>query len=240
MAELLFYKKPVPIDKNVHKNTRFVPVSNHGFAAETNSVPLAAVEFKEAGKEYPIIFIKTPAEKFVAVALVGIREKENLFIDENNKWDASYIPAYVRRYPFVLSTTPKENEMVICIDEEYVGFDNPAGEPLLQADGEPSHLLSETMKLVKEFHEHLQRTESFVKQLEEYGLLKNLNATVGPPGREAKLTGFSVVDEKKLLQLDDEKILKLFKSGQLGLIYFHMASLANLGRLGTRLAKKNP
>ena len=105
MANLLFYKNPVPLNKNDHKDKKISSIGrNFMFAGETNSVILAGVEFSEAAKEYPIVFTQA-GDKVVPVALLGLRNEENLFVDGKGGWDGRYIPSFVRRYPFILAET---------------------------------------------------------------------------------------------------------------------------------------
>ena len=117
MANLLFYQKPVPINKNDHKSKKIRGTDNNfKFAGKTNSVILAGVEFSEAAKEYPLVFALA-GERIIPVALLGLRNEENLFLNEDGSWDARYIPAFVRRYPFVLAETGEPGQRVVCIDE---------------------------------------------------------------------------------------------------------------------------
>ena len=103
MANLLFYEKPVPLNKNAHSGKKIRQAAHiFAFAGKTNSVVLAGVEFSEAAKEYPIVFAQSD-ETVVPVAMLGLRNEENLYVDEKGDWDAGYIPAFVRRYPFVLA-----------------------------------------------------------------------------------------------------------------------------------------
>ena len=105
MANLLFYKNPVPLNKNDHKDKKISSIGqNFMFAGQTNSVILAGVEFGEAAKEYPIVFSQA-GDKVVPVALLGLRNEENLFVDDKGGWDGRYIPSFVRRYPFILAET---------------------------------------------------------------------------------------------------------------------------------------
>ncbi len=165
MANLLFYQKPVPLNKNDHKEKKIKSGNrNFAFAADTNSVILAGVEFSEAGKEYPIVFAQA-GENVIPVALLGLRNAENLYVDEAGNWDARYIPAFVRRYPFVLAEIGDAGQRAVCIDEGFEGFSDDEGEALF-ADDEPSPLLKQAMDFLEEYQKQYVRTEAFVQTTE--------------------------------------------------------------------------
>ncbi|MDZ7686239.1 MAG: SapC family protein [Gammaproteobacteria bacterium] len=198
MANLLFYDKPAALNKVTHKDYRIKPVGdNFKFARNTNSVILAGVEFTEAAKEYPICFAKA-GDTTVPVALLGLRNEENLFVDEaTGKWDARYIPAFVRRYPFVLAETGEQGQRMVCSDEAYPGFNDSDGEALFDGE-EPTPLLKQAIEFLEEYQRQYVRTERFVQRLLENDLLMSLNARVDMvDGQQFSLTGLLAVDEKE-------------------------------------------
>ena len=128
MADLLFYQKPIPLNKNEHRAKKIKSQPNNfEFASKTNSVILAGVEFSEAAKEYPIVFAMSGVCA-LPVALLVLLNNYNLFIIDDVSWDAKYIPAFVRRYPFVLADTGESGQRVVCIDEDYAGFNDSEGD----------------------------------------------------------------------------------------------------------------
>ncbi|MEX0940925.1 MAG: SapC family protein [Pseudomonadales bacterium] len=238
MANLLFYDKPAALNKVAHKDFKIKPVEgDFGFARNTNSVILAGVEFTEAAKEYPIVFAKA-GDNIVPVALLGLRNEENLFVDDQGKWDARYIPAFVRRYPFVLAETAEQGQRMVCIDESYPGFNKNEGEPLFEND-EPTRLLKQAIEFLEEYQRQYLRTERFVKRLQDNDLLMSLNARIDMvDGKQFSLSGLLAVDEKKLLALPDDKALELFRSGELAWLYCHLTSLGTLARMVDRVADR--
>ncbi len=237
MASLLFYNKPVPLNKNEHKDLKIKPnVGDFSFASKTNSVIVAGVEFSEAAKEYPIVFAEV-GDTMVPVVLLGLRNEENLFVNEAGEWDARYIPAFVRRYPFVLAETGAENQRMVCIDEGFAGFNTEEGEALFEGE-ESTPILQQAIDFLEEYQKQYVRTELFMNRLKELDLLISLNAKVDmADGQQFALTGLNVVDEKKLLELSDEDALAFFKSGQLAWVYAHLVSLGSLGAMIDRVAK---
>ncbi|MFT5100128.1 MAG: hypothetical protein ACI9HY_002254 [Planctomycetaceae bacterium] len=237
MSSLLFYDKPVALNKSEHKNLKLkTSDANFTFAKDTNSVILAGVEFTEAAKEYPIVFAQA-GESLVPVALVGLRNEENLFVDAKGQWDAKYIPAFVRRYPFVLAETGEEGQRMVCIDETFAGFGEKDGEALFDNE-EPTPVLKQAIDFLEEYQLQYVRTERFIARLKELDLLMTLNAKVDmADGQQFALTGLMAVDEKKLLELEDAKALEFFKSGELAWVYCHLMSLGNMARMIDRIAK---
>jgi len=237
MSTLLFYEKPVVLNKESHKNLKVKPeAGDFSFARNTNSVILAGVEFAEAAKEYPIVFAATANDKIVPVALLGLRSEENLFVDKDGKWDANYIPAFVRRYPFVLAEGGEESELAVCIDEAYAGFNEEEGEALFTEDGANSPMLDKALQFLGEYQQQYARTEKFVEAIKELDLFQTLNARVDlTDGRQFALANFMVIDEKKLLGLKQKDAMNLFKDGSLAWVYAHLISLSNMSRMLKRI-----
>ncbi|MBF0192668.1 MAG: SapC family protein [Magnetococcales bacterium] len=243
MSQVMFYGRPEPIRKEHHRNLRLdASRADLSFAARANSVPLAGPEFQHAAKEYPIVFIQTGTGGILAAALLGVRADENLFIGPDARWNAHYVPAFVRRYPFILAESGADpDQWAVCLDATYPGFNTETGEPLFADNDEPSPLLNHTIRFLQECQEGFRRTETFVQRLQELELLGNLSARVETKGgQKFAMQGLMAVDEKKLLALEAPKAMELFRSGELGWIYSHLISLANINRLATLLAAREP
>lgn len=240
MATLLFYDKPVAINKETHKEATIAPIgSDYSFAAKTNSVILAGIEFAEAAKEYPLVFTKA-GDRMIPVALMGLRNDENLFVDDEGKWDARYVPAFVRRYPFVLAELNKDGDLAVCIDESYAGLNADEGEKLFDDEGEYSPTLKHAIDFLTEYQRQYKRTEAFVKRLEDLDLFVELTARVNmKSGEKFALAGLQVIDEKKLLALDADSAMPMFSAGELAWVYAHLLSLSNLARLVDKLAAES-
>ncbi|MEO5377061.1 MAG: SapC family protein [Magnetococcus sp. DMHC-6] len=243
MSQLTIYQNPVPLNKETHKNFKISPSQTpFSFAAQTNSVVLAGIEFVHAAKEYGIIFSRVGGgEVIVPVALLGMRNEENLFVDEKGQWAARYIPAFVRRYPFVLAQQGEGSpQMMVCVDDTYPGFNQQNGESLFTEAGEATPLLDKAISFLKEYQSHYQRTEIFVNHLKELDLFVELTARADlVDGKQYAMGGLLAVDEKKLLNLPENKVVELFRSGELGWIYSHLSSLSNIRQLADKLSKKS-
>ncbi len=236
MAAVMFYEKPVLLNRESHKSKKIAPSTSFAFAQKSNSLYLAGTEFIEACKEYPIVFTKVGADKIVPVAMLGLREGENLFVSADGKWNATYVPAFVRRYPFVLSELPGQ-QMGVCIDEGYPGLNEQHGELLFDGQGNNTPFLQAALDFLNRYQVEYLRTERFCQRLNELGLLMEMNAKADLfDGSSFMVNGLMVVDERKLLQLPDAQALEVFKSGELSWIYAHLVSLSNMNRLVDKLA----
>ncbi|MBF0421687.1 MAG: SapC family protein [Magnetococcales bacterium] len=240
MSHIIFYEQPVPLNKDEHKNLCIKIADDlYSFSRKTNSVPLAGVEFALAAKEYCIVFTKA-AELIIPVALLGLRNDENLFVGHDNRWDAHYIPAFVRRYPFILAETDQEKDKkTVCIDQTFAGLGTD-GRPLFTQNGEPSEFLNNAIKFLQDYQAQYQRTEIFVNRLKDLELFTEIRAQVQlPNGQSLTMGGLLGIDENKLLQLERTKALELFRSGELSWVYAHLLSMSNMQKLGERLVKKD-
>lgn len=237
MAELLFYRRPMALDKDLHRELRVGEIREYRFSAKTNSVPLAVVEFFEAAREYPIVFAGQAGAEPIPTALLSLRSNENLFVGPGGHWEGHYIPAFIRRYPFVLAGTTDE-QLMVCVDEGHPSVGAPKGQRLFTDTGEPAPFLANAIAFMQEFQAETRRTREFVHRIVELELLTEVAARAELKGGGAyQLGGFSVINETKYRALDKDTVDELFRKGWLALIDAHLLSLGNLGRLIDRLAQ---
>lgn len=236
MAAVMFYEKPVLLNREVHKTKKIAPSASFSFASKANSLYLAGVEFIEACKEYPIVFTQVGGNKIVPVAMLGLRENENLFVGADGKWASGYIPAFVRRYPFVLAELEGQ-QMGVCIDEAYSGLNDKTGEALFDEKGTNTPFLQNALDFLNRYQVEYMRTDRFCERLKANGLLMEMNAKADLfDGTSFMVNGLMIVDERKLLQLGDKEALEIFRAGELSWVYAHLVSLSNMNRLVDRLA----
>ncbi len=229
----LFYKKLVPLNRDLHRNLYIKAEAGFSFARETNSVFVAAVEFPQAILEYPVVFAGTAAGDVLPLALLGIRNNQNLYIGENGAWKARYIPAYVRRYPFILASDEKGTQFTVCIDESYPGFNcDKEGERLISKDGEDGPQLKRALEFLKDYQVHIARTTEFCETLKSLNVLEPIQANVElKSGEKFALSGLQCVNRGRLKALPEAQIQMLLKKDYLELIHLHMASLHNIHKL---------
>ena len=231
----LFFKEPVPILQDRHKDAGIKKDENYDFAKQTNSIPINAAEFAEIAKFYPIVF--TAGEAPVPVAVLGLETNKNLFVNDKGDWDQGlYIPAYARRYPFALSNNPQNDKLMLCVDEKSPSFVKKATKKDLSFfddNGEQTNFAKEVLKFCSQYHSDTLATSSSIGLLKYEDLLKEKNLTVNNDSldKPLSLSGFQVIDEEALSKLSDDKILKFHKNGMLALIYFHLQSTSNWQRL---------
>jgi hypothetical protein len=236
VSNALFYKNPVLLDKNTHRNLRIrQSEACFEFAASVHSVLLAAVEFVPAARDFPVVFTRAADGKFVPVALLGLREGENLFVADGKWRQNTYIPAFIRRYPFIPAETDSQN-FSVCIDDAYAGFVSDSGEPLFDERGESSALLDRAIALMRDYHMECKRTEDFTRVLGDLDLLKEMSVRVETKdGTSFGLCGVWLVDEPKLNKLAKSEVWDLCTAGFLPLVYAHLFSQGNLVRLAALL-----
>lgn len=241
MADIMFYEKPVALNRDRHHQLKLAVTPNHfAFAAKTNAVPIASTEFFEAARDYPIVFVGQEGGPFNVAALVGLRSNENLMVDAEGRWaEGCYIPAFARRYPFVLAKGEKDDTLTVCIDEVYAGLSNELGEALFEEGGAESPYLKRVLEFLSLFHKEIQRTTQFATRLKELGLLTQKVINVERNGQNQTLQGLWVVDETKLRGIDDARVVELFRQGYLAWIEAHLVSLGSLTRLVGRLDKQS-
>lgn len=235
----LFYKKVVPLNKEKHRKLSLSLVDNFNHTKKTNSVYIAAVEFPKASKEYPIVFAKSADNEIFPMAILGLKDNENLFVGKKGEWLANYIPAYVRRYPFILAsgTDKSGTEFAVCIDEGYAGFNSKnKGRKLFDDDGKESELLQQTLKFLQEYQSHIQFTKVFCNNINKLGLLEPMQAKAEfKGGKKLALRGFMGVNRERLKDIEPTKLSELLKAGHMELIYAHLNSLDNIERLLKKL-----
>lgn len=237
---LQFYQDIIPIDRTLHQQWALSPLPNAEFSRSAHAVLLLGSEFVEASHEYPIVFVRN-GEQVMPIALLGLRDGENLFVDAQGKWDARYIPAYVRRYPFTFTEVPGGHAL-LSIDKACLGLDKTGqiGQRLFDQEGKETDLLKNMLVFTQSYQEDYLRTRQLCTELDKLGLFKDMNmmATL-PNGERFNMNGFLVVDEQKLLGLEQADITSLFRSGALGSIYAHLISMGNATHLMNKLAVRN-
>ncbi len=239
MKQLLIYDRPVVLNREHHRDLRIAQAEGRfGFAAELNSLPLVATEFARAACDHPILFAGSDPAHVVPAALLGLRANQNLAVDADGQWrDDAYVPAFLRRYPFVLAQKPDGVEGYnVCLDDAYPGLRAEAGEALFAEDGSNTALLDGALQFLEEYQAHLTRTHAFTARLHALELLIPRTIQVQPAKGDAfSLDGFFVVDESRLQALKAKAVMELLRSGDLGWIHVHLMSLVNVERLCRRL-----
>lgn len=226
----LFYKNLQPLSSSLHAKYKSRPSDKAPYLATANAIPLTIDEFISAQRHYPIVF--SSGDVPVPLALMGLNEGVNVFIDEEGKpVNPVYIPAYVRRYPYLLARLDqKAEELSLCFDPTsgLIG-EGDEGSALFE-DDKPTEGLTAILKFCEEFEIAAQRTSAFVKELQEMDLLIDGEVTI-QPGDAAQpflYRGFRMVNEEKMREMNGDTLRKLNQNGILPLIYAHLFSLPQI------------
>lgn len=235
-TQLLFYNQVVPLSAERHKDWHISPVKDYSFTRSTHAVPLMAIEFLNAAGDYPIVFVGEDDE-IMPVALLGLQRSENVYVAENGSWEGRYVPAFIRRYPFVLSQSDDDNKAYLCIDESFSGFNQDrVGVALIGDDGKASEYTDGILRFLSQFQAEYQRTKVICKKLRELNLLEPKQAEAKLPNGEIKaINGFYTVERSRVLTLSSDVLLDLARSGVYEMICHHLGSLRNLNTLGNHL-----
>jgi hypothetical protein len=233
----MFYKEIVPLNATQHGTLKIRPVEKSPFIAQTHAIPITVDEFGLAQRHYPIVF--SIGENPIPIALMGLNEGINVFLDPDGRPidTTTYIPAYIRRYPFLLAKLNQEtDELSLCFDPttEAVGeFDD--GQPLFDGD-QPSDATKAILEFCEQFETAGQRTAAFMEDVKKSGLLMDGEVAIQPEGYQQPFIyrGFQMIDEEKLRELRGDELRKMNQNGMLPLLYAHLFSLAQMREVFAR------
>jgi hypothetical protein len=234
-AKQLVYETAVPVSKVRHANWSVDIGGDYAFSRKVNSVPLMAVEFPAAAAEYAVVFAGNE-EAVMPAVILGMRDQENLYLGPLGGWQAKYIPAFLRRYPFVFSSQDDGKNFVLCIDEAFPGFNQEGrGQKLFDESGKPTPFVDNVLKFLQSYQLEFRRTEEFCRRLRELNLLEPMRAQVTlDTGERLALGGFMVVSRARLKTLPGEKLAEMARNDQLELIYAHLHSMRNFAAMRDR------
>lgn len=235
----LLYKNPQALHPELHKGLKLNHALGFGFARNTNSVPLVIEEFGAICRDYVIVF--STGEVAMPLVVLGVQSDHNAYVNDQGEWAAeTYVPAYVRRYPFIFSETPGSEDLTLCIDMGAAALNQDTGVDLFDEKNEASDLTRQGMAFCQNFHIQLQQTRDFCEALLAADLLIEQQASITlHDGQVQNLTDFRIVDEEKLRQLPVETLQKFHERGWLGLIYAHLISTGSMGKLVAQI-RANP
>ncbi len=224
MSSLMFYKNPIALDKNKHKTFKLKKQSGYDFANSTNSIPVAGFEFFEASRSFPIFFVKNKNEEYIPIAILSFRANGH---DLGDTWQGAYVPAYVRRYPFVLS-----NDGLVLFDSEAPHVQEEEGDALFDESGEPSAFTNDILKFLETVDRGYRATEEFVKALTEKELIERFEGKVNFSDGALNLGEVYVVNEKKLHEaLNESEAYQWFKKGWLAWTHAHLHSIGSVNEV---------
>ncbi|GAB3119240.1 SapC family protein [Novispirillum itersonii] len=229
------FQSLIALDATLHRSLGLLPGAGFSFAKNSTTAPIAFSEMVNAARIYPIVF---PLASYAPQVLLSLDHGTNLFVAEDGKWLADYIPAHFRRWPFMLQGRNENGEASVLFEVSAPTLKEGEGTPLFEPDGEPSAAL----KTIIEFLAHLDGaavyTESLLSALEP--VLVEQEITVQENGQPiSSLQGFRVVDVEKFSALPQETFMEWRANGLLPLVYAQILSMGNVNRLATLQSERN-
>ncbi|MBK7059772.1 MAG: SapC family protein [Rubrivivax sp.] len=236
MINQFLHRKALPLDRDAHRALHArMPVTDWRVASRLNSLFVAAAEFGDVCREYPIVFLHAGKDaagqlQIAPVAVFGLSAEENLFLD-GAAWRAHYMPALLRLYPFAIGRID-DKSFAICVDMDWDGLSQTEGTAMFDEQGQPTALTQSAQQQLEQIEAEIQRTRLVGQRLLELDLLQEMRFDVTmPDGSNVAVEGFYTVNEEKLKALSDATVLDLQRNGLLGLVHAHLISLGNMRRL---------
>jgi hypothetical protein len=236
-GDLLFYSKPEPLSNTIHRNIGLRRIAKpFAFAGRSHIVPLNVTEFRVAAICFPIIFA---GEQYQPLAVMGVNPGANLFLRPDGLFEVgTYVPAYIRRYPFVLANDASREQLVVCIDRGAEMLGELPDLAFFDAAGEPTEYTKNCIQFCNDFEVEVRRTQSFVALMKELDLFETKSANFTPANRDGTPAGppqtvaeYFAISEEKVQALPADKLKELVVNGALPQIYAHLTSLIVWDRL---------
>jgi hypothetical protein len=226
----LFFRRVVGCNPALHGEIRLDRSVGFGFAAATQAVPLGLGEMEAAAQFYPILFTTGPAP--IPVALLGLREGQNLFVLPGGAWRPEcYIPAYVRAFPFIFVEDKARNTTFVGMEPDAACLRTESGLKLFE-DGQPSRVLTEQVNFCSSLRDNLVAAGLFGRALEAAGLLSEEEANISfTAGGQARIRGFKLTSADRVAQADDATFIEWRRRGWIGGLYAHLHSAGRWARL---------
>jgi hypothetical protein len=225
------------LNKINHKNNSVKEIKDFSYAKNLMNAPITITEFFEACKNYPILFTKDKDENWFASIMLGYKENENIFVDDKGVWDKlHYVPAFVRRYPFIFVEQKNNDELIVSLNKDSLIIDKKnESRKLFNDKGENTEFLNNVIGFLNQFYVDSMATKEFIKQLDEWELLEEKIATVITPNQEQfNINGLYIVNEEKLKHLSKKKKDEICNKNAIPLITAHLISLSNIQKLGIK------
>lgn len=226
------FKKLVPLNKERHMQHKVKPINSFGFAANFHIATVMVHEFAKAATSYPIVFLEdSEKDRFYPVVMLGLEANQNLFVTDNGQWNASYVPAVIRRYPFALARLTDGDTFTVCVDEESDLINTEEGSALFDDQGEATEIIENVKHYLSELQQMEVFTDTFCSYLAKHNLFTPLNMQVRVKNKLQNITGCYVINEQRFNGLSDERFLEVRHRNYLAPIYAHLTSLARTQNL---------
>lgn len=225
----------VPVNRERHGSKAIRSIDGFDFAKGFHLASLMVHEFTRAASVYPIVFVEDPnADSFRPIVLLGLDAGENLFVGNDGKWQASYVPAIIRRYPFALARVGADaDQFTVCVDEDspLLTDQGEGAQPLFTGDGEPTEVIERVKRYLGELQQMEVFTQGFCEFLSSHNLFTPLNMRVRQGDALKQITGCYVINEERLNNLSDAAYLEMREKRFIAAVYAHLTSLSQIERL---------
>lgn len=220
-----------------HEDTRVITERAAEYGDNVMFAMTFPAEFRDLQAWYPILFHKDQDDNFYPLALFGFQKQENLFLDESG-WHAGYIPAMIRREPFMIGFQESrqggeaDKVRVLSLDMDHPRVSSERGERLFQPLGGRTPYLEDVADLLEGIYLGLEHGKEFVAALEEYDLIESVTIDIMLRDESRnQLLGFYTINEEKLQELPGDVLESFSKRGFLMPIFMVLASMSNMHRL---------
>jgi hypothetical protein len=219
--------KPVQLDNNTHRDLRVVTTRGAAWGDDVMTTPVFLSEFRNVQAHYPIVFQAADnGPGMQPVALLGLRNGENLFLDAHG-WGAAYIPLALERGPFMIGRGGDQLTIHVDLDSPRIG--RGEGEPAFLPHGATSEYLDRINTVLGAVHHGVEAIPAFVAALLRHELLESFVLDIeAADGSQNRLAGFHTINEERLAALDGPALAELHGPGWLAAIYMVFASTAHL------------
>ncbi len=225
----LFYKDLMPLNSRDHLNWKSKSVDAALWLVGQHAIPLTVDEFVQAQRDFPIVF--SSGDNPLPLALMGLNEGVNTFVNEAGKIDDPiYIPAYIRRYPFMLAKlTAETDDLSLCFDPtaDSIG-EFEEGNPLFDEEGKASPTTNDILQFCERFEQAGARTKSFVDELKKHDLLMDGEISISQnenPEKPFIYRGFQMINQEKLQELRGDLLRTWNQNGMMALVHAQIFSL---------------
>ena len=226
------FEKVTPVNKDTHAQTRVKEITSFDFASKFHIAYITLQEFTRAASIYPIVFVEEKAkDEFRPVVMLGLVPGSNVFVDADGKWQASYIPAVIRRYPFTLAPGEADGQFIVCIDGDSSLVSETEGAALFDATGSPTQVIDNVKRYLSELQQMEVSTHGFCAFMAKHNMFTPLNLRVRESAGVKEIAGCYGLNEERLNNLSNELFLEIRTQHYLPAIYAHLMSLVQTERL---------
>lgn len=225
----------VRLDNVAHAGLRIIRAHGAAYGDGVNQIALFLPEYEEAQRDYPILFLRQEDGTLQAVAILGLDRDENLFLEGDGRWSAGYVPAMVRRGPFLIGFAQGEPVINVDLAHPRVAAADGPGDPVFLPQGGQAPALERALDALRAIHVGHDAAGPATALFDELALVEPVSLDVQVSERDSySFNDYLAITHEKIAGLDGAALAKLNQAGLLMPAVFAAASLANINRLIAR------